>query len=253
MRLSADARHERAGRRRTVLIGVAAAVLAIACGDPYRHTNPYDPAFPVAVSVTGPDTLYNQGDIAQFGATSAPVFPDSSFTFGTNDSLSFTPAGPSAFVSHNPPLYPTVHLVEVIAGIGAIDTFVPMAQPGPAQRQIFFRHTGFLLVALTQRVVSISLRCPVTHACDTLSVGDTTSVWVDGRDAHNQQIVALTSSSANPATGTPIATYAARDPTVVSLTPVGIRATIVRALKTGTTWIVGTRGSLLDSLQLVVR
>jgi hypothetical protein len=108
-------------------------------------------------------------------------------------------------------------------------------------------------VVLTQRVVSISLRCPDTHACDTLSVGDTTSVWVDGRDANHAQIIALTSSIANPPTGTPIAVYAARDPSIISLTPRGIRATVATALKTGTTWIVGTRGSLLDSLQLVVR
>jgi len=118
---------------------------------------------------------------------------------------------------------------------------------------VFYRHTGYILVALTQRVVRIDLRCPVTHACDTLSVGDTTSVWVDGRDSHNIQIVALTSSTANPATGTPIATYAARDSSIVSLTPLGIRATVVTALKTGSTWIVGTRGTLLDSLQVVVR
>lgn len=246
-------RHELGTQRGAVLIGAAIAMIAVACGDPYKHTNPYDPAFPVTVTVTGPETLFNEGDLGQFGATSDPAFPDSSFIFSTNDSIVFTPAGPTAFVSHSPPLYPQVRLVEVLAGLGAIDTFVPMAQPGPAQRKIFFRHTGYLLVALTQRVVRIDLRCPDTHACDTLSVGGTTSVWVDGRDAHNLQIVALTSSTANPATGTPIAIYSARDSSIVSLTPLGIRATVVTALKSGTTWIIGTRGSLLDSLQVVVR
>ncbi len=253
MRLSAEVRHERAGRRGVVLIGAAALVVAIACGDPYLHTNPYDPAYPVTVTLIGPDTLFNQGDFGQFTATSDPAFPDSSFQFGVTDSTSFIPAGIAGFVSRNPPLYPQVRLVGVLAGLGAIDTFVPMAVPGPAQRKVFYRHTGTKMVALTQRVVVISLRCPAAHACDTLSIGDTTSVWVDGRDAHGSQIVALTSSGANPTTGTPIATFAARDPSVVSLGSTGIRASIVTALKAGSTWIVGTRGTLLDSLQVVVR
>lgn len=79
------------------------------------------------------------------------------------------------------------------------------------------------------------------------------SVWVDGFDALNQPIVALHSPAANPATGTAVATFSARDTSVASVSPVGIRAASVTALRSGTTWIVGTRGSLLDSLQLVVR
>jgi hypothetical protein len=252
MRLFAEVRHELVGRRSIVLVGAAALAVAIACGDPYKHTNPYDPAYPVTVTVIGPDTLFSQGEFAQFSAISDPVFPDSSFQYGDTDSSSFLPAGPAGFVSRNPPLYPQVRLVNVLAGLGAIDTFVPMAVPGPAQRKVFYRHTGTKTVVLTQRVVSISLRCPNTHACDPLSVGDTTSIWVDGRDASSAQIIALTSSSANPASGTPVATFVARDPSIASLAPSGIRATIVTALKTGSTWIVGTRGALLDSLQLVV-
>ena len=54
-------------------------------------------------------------------------------------------------------------------------------------------------------------------------------------------------------TGTPMATFTSRDTTVASVTPVGIRAATVTARKSGTTWIVATRNSLLDSLQLTVR
>jgi hypothetical protein len=49
------------------------------------------------------------------------------------------------------------------------------------------------------------------------------------------------------------ATFAVRDPSVAGVTPVGIRVATVTARKSGTTWIVGTRGALLDSLQLVVQ
>lgn len=252
MRLSREMRHKLVRPRGALLVGAAALAVAIACGDPYKHTNPYDPVFPVTVTVAGPDSLFSQGEFAQYTASSDPVFPDSSFEFGDSDSTSFLPAGPAGFVSRDPPLYPQVRLVNVIAGLGAVDTFVPKAVPGPAQRITIFRHAATKTVVLTQRVVKISLRCPDTHACDTLSVGDTTSVWVDGRDANNAQIIALTSSSANPPTGTAIATFVVRDPTIASLTTTGIRASIVTALKTGTTWIVGIRGTLLDSLQLVV-
>jgi hypothetical protein len=109
------------------------------------------------------------------------------------------------------------------------------------------------VVYQTQRVTRIQLRCPDTHACDTVSTGGGWSVWVDGFDALNERIYALTSATANPATGTVIATFAVRDTTIASVSPVGIRAANVTALKSGTTWIVGTRGTLLDSLQLVVQ
>ena len=99
----------------------------------------------------------------------------------------------------------------------------------------------------------IQLRCPDTHACATLAAGGAWSVWADGFDAQNQQIVALHSSVANPTSGTPVAIFLVRDTTVASFAAVGIRAAMVTARKSGTTWIVGTRGPLLDSLQLVVQ
>ena len=72
-------------------------------------------------------------------------------------------------------------------------------------------------------------------------------------DALNQPVVALHSPVANPATGPAVATYAVRDTNVAGLVPVGTRAATVSARKTGSTWIVGTRGTLADSLALVVR
>jgi hypothetical protein len=139
----------------------------------------------------------------------------------------------------------------VKATIGTIDT--TLGRDYQAVQTTVWRHEGSKSVVVTQRVVRIQLRCPDTHACDTLSAGAAWSVWANGYDALGQPIFALVSSTANPATGTPIATFVARDTTIASVAPVGIRAATVTARKTGSTWIVATRGPLLDSLQLVVR
>jgi hypothetical protein len=242
-------------RRRTALVTAAALVIAVACGDPYLHTNPYDPVYPVTVNVVGPDTVFSFEQVAQFSGTSDPAFPDSAFQIGVTDSLAFTPAGVGAFAARETPLWPATNSVTVIVGLGAIDTFLPRGGSGdvPAQPVAVFRHAATKVVVLTQRVVRIQLRCPDTHACDTVAVGGTWSVWADGFDAGNQQIVALHSSVANPSVGTPVATYSVRDTTIASFALVGIRSATVTALKAGTTWIIGTRGTLLDSLQLVVQ
>jgi hypothetical protein len=244
--------------RRTVRQGAALAValilvVAVACGDPYRHTNPYDPIYPVTVTVVGPDTLFSYSQVGQYSGQSDPAFPDSAFGFGVTDSIKFGPAGVGAFIAYATPLWPAYDSVTVIVGVGAVDTFLAPPAGGTAIRQTIFRHAATKQVILTQRVTSIRLRCPDTHGCDTVGVGGTWSVWVDGRDALNQLIYALHSSVANPTSGTPVATYTIRDTTVATFVPVGIRAATVTALKTGTTWIVATRGALLDSLQLVVQ
>jgi hypothetical protein len=240
-------------RHAAVLAAVVIAIAAVACGDPYLHTNPYDPVYPVTVNVVGPDTVFSYQEIAQYSGTSDPVFPDTAFQVGVSDSIVFVPAGVGGFRAAATPLWPAYRTVSVLVGLGAIDTFNAPALAGPAVRQTAYRHTATKIVVVTQRVVRIQLRCPDTHACDTVSAGGAWSVWTDGLDANNQEIVALHSLTANPATGAPVATFTIRDTTVATFAPVGIRAATVTALKTGTTWIVGARGELLDSLQLVVR
>jgi hypothetical protein len=48
-------------------------------------------------------------------------------------------------------------------------------------------------------------------------------------------------------------TYLVRDTTIARASPVGIRATTITAINSGTTRVVATRGALADSLLLVVR
>jgi hypothetical protein len=242
-------------RRAVSLLVFGLLVVSFACGDPYLHTNPYDPAVPVTITVTGPDSIFNYREQARFGTQIVPAFPDSAVQFSSSDSIAFPPAGAATFVANATPLWPATRTVTVVAGVGAIDTQPPAGSgvAGPAAHITAWRHTGSKLVVLTQRVMRILLRCPDAHACDPQSAGGVWSVWVDGFDATNQKIVSLTSATANPATGTPIATFVSRDTSIASASPVGIRAATVAARKSGSTWIVATRGSLLDSLALVVR
>jgi hypothetical protein len=241
-------------RQLAELFGALVAVVSLACGE-YARTNPYDPNIPVEIDITGPDTIFSYAGLAQYSARSIPAFPDTAVQWGSSDSIALPPAGPGTFKALSTPLYPATVTILVSALIGHVDTtktIFPKQFPVIVP-DIVWRHKTNKDVVLTQRVVRIQLRCPDTHACDPLSAGGQWSVWVDGFDALGHQIVALTSATANPATGTPIATFVSRDTTIASVSPVGIRAVTVTARKAGTTWIVATRGTLLDSLSLVVQ
>jgi len=166
-------------------------------------------------------------------------------------------AGVGAIVAVMPPLEPDVAIATVVAALGQIDTTISTPCCGgctcPAKHAPYYRHFGYKRAVLSQHLATIHLRCPDTNMCDTVAVGGTWSVWVDGFDAHGRQPYWLTSSSANFPTGTPVAIYTVRDTTIATAERVGIRATTVTARKAGSTWIVGTHGALLDSLKLVVQ
>lgn len=255
--------------------GIGALIVAFACGDPYRHLNPYDPVVPVTFEITGPDSLFALGDSAQYSATTAPGFADTSFvwlsglvtyprnTMGLVDTVIdgatvFRPAsGIGAYITQMIPLEPDVAIATVAAGLGQYDTTVTtpcsVAQC-TAKHANFYRHVGYKSVFLSQRLVSIHLRCVGTTTCDTLAAGGTWSVWVDGLDANSRPPSALSLQSSNLHGGKPaVATYIVRDTSVASVVPDGIRAATVTALKAGTTWIVGTHLALRDSLKLVVQ
>jgi hypothetical protein len=273
--------HRNAAGRIAALAGIACTVAFVACGDPYLHTNPYDPAVSVSYSFTGPDTLFSLGQVAQYRVQTTPAFPDSAFIWvidtaqrlpvsvdgdtTVDGTVYASNAGNGAIQVRTLPLEPASTTIGLHADIGTIDTLYNVLLPGvlggsggeyqqfESVRGVLARHIGTKLIVMMQRVTRIQLRCPETHACDTLSAGGTWSVWVDGFDALNRQIATLTSSTANPASGPPVVTYAVRDTTIAHSSPVGIRSTTITALKSGTTWVVATRGALLDSLQLVVQ
>jgi hypothetical protein len=195
--------------------------------------------------------MYNSFEVASFTEQSLPVFPDSAVSW---NALGLAPAGPGTFQSVGPPLWPDHFTATVNALIGKVDTV--LSRNGLTVYTSVWRHVGSKQVVVTQRLTSIVLRCPDTHACAALNAGDGWSVWVDGFDAHNQPIYALSNTTINPAVGTPIAIFTSRDTTIASVSPVGIRVANITALKAGTTWIVGTRiaaqDTLRDSLQITV-
>ena len=76
-------RAHRAPPRRpgAAVAGAALLIIAFACGDPYLHTNPYDPVAPVTITIDGPDTIFSLGQLAQYTATEVPAFPDTALTW----------------------------------------------------------------------------------------------------------------------------------------------------------------------------
>lgn len=263
--------HRRVAERRgVVLFGAVLVVGAIACGDPYLHTNPYDPAVPVEIDISGPDTLFSYAELGQFTVRTVPGFPDSAIAW-TVDSVSvpdgrvfarmldtivdgglfLKPSGAGAFQSIAPPLEPQTLTVAIGASIGMIDTTVSRMYVGIQTTQ--YRHTGYKTVVVTQRLTSIDLLCPNSPACDALPAGGTWSVFIEGFDALGHGVFDVAALPGYPRSTTPVATLAVRDSTIASVLPVGIRAATATALKTGSTWLIATRGPLVDSLQLVVR
>ncbi|HEY2849771.1 MAG TPA: hypothetical protein VGI97_07830 [Gemmatimonadaceae bacterium] len=236
-------------QRWAALIGFTALVAVFACND-YRRTNPFDPEVrpeSLHVVVVGPDTLFTIGQTAEFTLGGTPVFTDPTERWAASNRYELDGEGTGTFDLFTAPLYPATDAVEVTVGIGHYIT------PNGASAWI---RTFFKEVVVTQRLVRIQLRCPDTHACDAQAAGGTWSIWADGFDKGDREIVGMEVLSANPARGTPIASFASRDPSIAAVAAVGIRAANVSALRSGTTWIVATRvalaDTLRDSLQVVV-
>jgi hypothetical protein len=244
-------------RSGAVLAFAAGLVVAFACDDPYQHTNLYDPATPLDASLAGPDTILSSGQLAQYHVVSTPAFADTAGAWNVlPNQMWLKSAGNGAFLFFPPPVIePDYDTVQVVVELGAYDTTKTTSNGGGmsfASVTQAYRRRYVKTVLLTQRVTRIQLRCPDVHVCDTMSVGGSWSVWIDGFDQLNQALAGLTGPTQNRFTGLPIATFTVRDPSVAGVAPIGIRAANVTALKTGSTWIVASRDSLRDSLQLIV-
>lgn len=233
--------------------GAALCAFAFACGDPYRHTNPFDPATDVVVKLVGPDSVFSVGAFAQYTLESTPPFPVDDGVWSSS-SFDFRTAAAGQFQLWTPPLWPSTEAIEISVDVGRYDTTITSGERVAIAKTVtMYRRRFTRFVTVSQRLTRLVLRCPSVHACDTLAVGASWSVGVDGFDALDGQIVGLTNPAVNPATGAPIATFTSRDSTIASVAPVGIRGANVTARKSGTTWLVATRDALTDSLKLVVR
>ena len=227
-------------------------MLAVACTD-YAHTNPYDPAVPKVITISGPDTIFNFGDTAIYAATMTPAVADSALHFVDSYYLTSIGATGTAIVTNKkPPIFPLLQAFTIFVHFGALDTVMTLSGALISVPTITYRDSALRTIYLTQRITRIQLRCPVAHACDTMSVGGAWTAWADAFDGGGAGLAGYTSTT-NPPTGDAIATFVIRDTTVATFTPVGVRVANVSALKSGSTWIVATRGSIADSLRLVVR
>ncbi len=270
---------------------VVALVALVACGDPYLHTNPYDAAHVVQITIAGPDTLFSSGAVGQYTVQTIPPWPDTGVVWAIDTFTNFPPegcgppgpprdtilrySGGGTYQAFSPPLEPYKFTIPIEAWLGSIDSTVSEGTCGGGVRTfdiLYPRHVAYKTVVVMQRVTHIQLRCPTTHACAPLAVGDSEFVWVDGFDALGKPITALQDPAANPASGNPpvpyvtrdtailrvqtgndpVVTYVSRDATIARTTAIGIRVARVTPVQPGSTWVVATRGALSDSLQIVV-
>lgn len=223
-------------------VAFALAAAAPSCGD-FKHTNPFDPATPIEVTILGPDTLWNASEFAQYSFQSVPAITDTTAEWGSRSSdLRGDLSG--GYLVFTPPLYPETETVNVFVDIGKYEAMGGVA----AWRREFSKP-----VVVTQRLVRIQLRCPDAHACDTLSVGDAWTVWLDGFDSLGSRPTGMVGPTDDPGTGPALGTFVSTDAAIAKVVPSGLRAAIITALKSGTAWVVASRGALRDSLQLVVR
>jgi hypothetical protein len=146
------------GTRLVALISVMFLVTFFACGDPYLHNNPYDPATSVEFSISGPDSLFSLQQVGQYIAQISPVMPDTAVQWYSTNTGVLTPAGSGgAFVEqYGAPVWPATATVRVYAGVGAIDSLggggrlaVPVT---------VYRHLAFKDVVVTQRDTNTPFR-----------------------------------------------------------------------------------------------
>lgn len=219
---------------------VVSLAVAIACGDPYAHANPYDPAYPVKMTITGPDTLFSLGEVGQYSLQTDPTWSDSGVVWAidtfTNYFIVVGPPSPpcvtqvapgdtillgsgnGSYRSILPPLEPYSFKVAIEVWLGTIDSTISEGTCGGGVITANItvpRHVAYKTVVVMQRVTRIQLRCPDTHACAPLTAGDSTFIWVDGFDALGRQIAALPNAASNPATGNPIMPYATTDTAIL--------------------------------------
>lgn len=190
-----------------------AACAALACGD-LPHANPYDPDSPMRVSVTGPDSSRSIGDTLEFKLTTRPVWTGKPPVWSELGAPNSYGAAPGNLVS-----------------LGNGRFLVHYASPVPLLDRISVVVGGHVVsrsVWLAQDIVAV--RFPGYAPGDTIH-----------EDVLTGTIEGAYSMDARGNTGLP-ATVVSRDSSVVAVVKAGL---VPRGL--GSTWLVATFGSFVDS------
>jgi hypothetical protein len=223
------------GRR--AALAVLASLVIVACGD-YAHSNPFDPAMPVELTIVGPDTLTAIGDTARFTLSTSPEFAHEEPTWTIE---SVTPTTSSFYIER---IGAGVFLTRAFNAVRSQPTTATIVATLGGGRKAKTRFTIFPR-PVTLRVDDCGVRAirTISHSAITA----TTYLCARLLDRRNNAI--LTNDTA-------VAT--ARNPSMVAISlrainPANGETYWVTGLDTGMTQIVVRRGAFTDSVQLTVR
>jgi hypothetical protein len=205
------------------LVAFAAAV-TIACGE-YAHTNPYDPETDTRIVITGPDTLWSIGEVAQYSATVSPAIPGGA---GILLSVADPGNGTPVLSGGNGGTFQalTVGTGQVLASVG--------------------RHVVGKRVVVRQRPARVFFFCP--NACTSLSLANGTT-----RELLVGQYDALGTGLRSGQPRSPVS-YSSSNPAIVAIVtgteaPTGVS---IRAAAPGIAYVLAQLGDWRDSVRVTV-
>jgi hypothetical protein len=208
---------------------------AIGCGD-FARVNPFDPAVPVKLSITGPDRAFSVGDLLQDSLVVDPPYAHEPAVWWLAD----THGTMEAFIDPN-------GLVTVArdrtygAVLGAtqdVTVHVSLGGGRTAEKKLFFVHRP-------TRLCLLSCDSDKAFTLDSLNPG------VNGPAAYAD-------ARGNLISPTPPPTIVARTAGVVTInadynsSSQGIQGYYIGRLGVGSTWVVATDGVFSDSLFVTV-
>jgi hypothetical protein len=210
---------------RSSLVALALAAVALGCLD-LAHTNPFDPATPVAVQVTGPDSAYSFQQIIPFSFTSDPDWAGVVQWKTSNEKLlhSFGD-GRFGVVGFAAPPHDTASVVVLLG-----------------------THAATHRVVVTQKVAGFTFTCPFRDApCQFPRGAGNAVVNFEGHDANGFRMVGPYSVQ-----------VASSQPSVLRVdqfvaAPLGSYSVAVSPLTVGTCYFIASSGGLRDSVLVNVR
>lgn len=210
-------------RRMQAAIVVLAAGLVLACGE-YAHRNPYDPDTDTRIAITGPDTLWSIGEIAQYTATVSPAIPG-----GLGVVWAVADPGNGMFV----------------VGSRGTGSFQSLAVGAGHVTATVGRHTVSKRVVVRQRAARVFI-CPAVQ-CSPLQlgpVGTTRELPVGQYDAFGTPLDGGQPRGA--------VTYTSDAPSIVAIVTGSATSLTIRGVGNGTTWVRARLADWTDSVRVTV-
>ena len=206
------------GRGIAALSRVAAlCVLVVACGE-YAHTNPYDPATKVTIVIHGPDSAHSLHETLSFTYQIAPDWAGVVPVWLSGNDAILGATGPGQFQ---------------VNGVGTVDVSL---SAGP--------HTGHHQVVVIQRPKH-ALFCYFTSCPSSLALGGVATLNLVQTDSLG---TALLSSQAPAQVQYDV--HPAGILQIVSASPLSVQ---VKAIGSGTAYVIAALGASLDSVAVSAR